>query len=285
MPRVSILLPVYKPKKEYLIECIESILNQTFGDFELLILDDCPEDKLSEEIIRSYKDKRINYFRNERNLGISKTRNKLIEMANSEYLAVMDHDDVCLQKRLELEVDYLDKHPEIGVVSANSNFIINGFITNHPENDKDIKLSLMNNCFIEHPASMIRKSVLIENNIRYEEEFSPAEDYALWCRLIKFTNFHNLPDVLLNYRDHKDNTSHKKAKDIGNATLAIRAFVEIDNPALYREFTFKSTIVTKVKLFGIFPIIWIYKGFYTKKYLLLNIIPLLRIKKEFLKKH
>lgn len=279
MPRVSVLLPVYRPKNEYLIECLESILNQTFKDFELLILDDCPEDKSSEEIVRSYKDKRINYSRNSENLGISKTRNKLIEMANCEYLAPMDHDDVCLPKRLELEVDYLDKHPEIGVVSAKCNFMIGGYITDYPENDKDIKLSLMNNCLIVHPASMIRKSVLIENNIRYEEEFSPAEDYALWCRLIKFTKFHNLPDILLNYRNHEDNTSHKRAKDVENATLAIRAFVETDNLALYREFTLKSTVVIKVKLFGVFPLIWIYKGLYTTKYVLLNIIPFLRIKK------
>lgn len=279
MPKVSVLLPVYKPKKEYLVECLDSILNQSFKDFELIILDDCPEDKSSEDIIKNYKDDRIKYFRNNKNLGISGTRNKLIDISSGEYLAIMDHDDISLPERFKLEVDYLDNNPDIGVVSGNCKFIFANYNTNYPENDRDIRLSLMQNCFIVHPASMIRKSMLVENNIRYEEEFSPAEDYALWCRLIKITKFHNLSNILLNYRDHSNNVSHKNRNAVDNATLAVRAFVQTNNPDLYREFIFKSEVVMKIKLFGIIPFLWTYKGLHTTKYLLFNMFTLFKIKK------
>ena len=92
MPKVSVLMPIYKTNEKYLKEAISSILNQSYTDFEFLILDDCPEDT-REEIVKSFKDKRIKYFKNERNLGITPSRNKLIDMAKGEYLAVFDHDD------------------------------------------------------------------------------------------------------------------------------------------------------------------------------------------------
>lgn len=117
-PKVSVLVPVYRPREEYLRACIDSILSQTFCDFELLLLDDCPEDRTAEAVIKSYADGRIRYSRNPANLGISASRNLLIDMARGEYLAVMDHDDISLPERLEKETAYLDAHPEVGVVSG-----------------------------------------------------------------------------------------------------------------------------------------------------------------------
>ena len=123
MPKVSVLMPVYKTKEEYLRAAIESILTQTFTDFEFLILDDCPEDDRG-AVVRSYKDKRIKYFKNNKNLGISASRNKLINMAKGEYLAVFDHDDISLPERLTREAAYLDEHPETGVVASQVKNII-----------------------------------------------------------------------------------------------------------------------------------------------------------------
>ena len=117
MVRVSVLMPVYRTNEEYLREAISSILAQTYSDFEFLILDDCPEDD-RELIVKSYKDRRIKYLRNETNMGISESRNKLVDMARGEYLAVMDHDDVSLPERLEKQVNYLDAHPDVGVVGC-----------------------------------------------------------------------------------------------------------------------------------------------------------------------
>lgn len=273
MPKVSVLMPVYKTSEKYLREAIESILSQTFEDFEFLILDDCPEDD-REEIVRSYKDKRIKYYKNEKNLGITPSRNKLIDMAKGEYLAVFDHDDVSLPTRLKKQVAYLDEHPECGVVGCKTQRMSNGKQSKNPTNDHEIKLALMRVCALTHPASMIRKSVLINNNIRYEERFSPAEDYALWCRLIPFTNFYNIPDVLFHYRDHAENTSHKQEAKMQQATLSILSFVKVENPALYEEFLLKAKHTTRIRLFGLIPFLTIIKQANRTKVYLFEKIPL-----------
>lgn len=259
VPKVSVLMPVYETDEKYLREAIESILSQTFSDFEFLILDDCPEDP-REDVVKSYDDKRIKYFKNKKNLGISLSRNKLIEMAGGEYLAVFDHDDISLPTRLEKQVQYLDANPVVGVVSCKMQSMIDKKICSHPTDNHEIKLALMKSCAMVHPASMIRKSVLVDNNIRYEKEFSPAEDYALWCRLIPHTQFHNLNDeVLLYYRDHPENTTHKQWRKMLEATYAIWEFVKTKNPMLYDEFLSKAERKTWVRLFGLIPLLKLVK--------------------------
>ncbi|WP_096026589.1 glycosyltransferase family 2 protein [Campylobacter lanienae] len=258
MPKVSVLMPVYKTNEKYLKEAIASILNQTFTDFEFLILDDCPDDT-REEIVKSYNDNRIKYSKNEKNLGITPSRNKLIDMAKGEYLAIFDHDDISLPTRFEQQVKYLDEHKDVGVVSCTIKFIDRDELLQHPTNNTDIKLALIGYCALSHSASMIRKSILINNNIRYEEAFSPAEDYALWCRLIPFTNFYNIPEVLFHYRDHAENTSHKQESKMRQATFAIRNFVKNDNPDLYGDFLLKSSHINRIKLFGFIPLFKIIK--------------------------
>ena len=131
MPKVSVLMPLYKTNECFLREAIESILNQTFTDFEFLILDDCPEDS-RERIVQSYKDKRIKYSKNEHNLGITPTRNKLIDMAKGEYLAIFDHDDISLPTRLEKEVKYLDENPDVGVVGTKVKNMIAKSVSSSP---------------------------------------------------------------------------------------------------------------------------------------------------------
>ncbi len=258
MVKVSVLMPVYKTNEIYLKEAIESVLGQTFSDFEFLILDDCPTDD-RESIVKSYNDKRIKYFKNEENLGITPSRNKLIDMAKGEYLAVFDHDDICLPERFAKQVEYLDNHEEVGVVGCVIKLMSNGKLSRNPNNSDDIKRSLMSVCAVTHPASMIRKSVLMDNNIRYEEKFSPAEDYALWCRLIPYTEFHNLEDVLFLYRDHENNTSHNQRDKMREADRAIVAFAQIENPVIYNEFLWFAESVNKIMLFGFIPLITIRK--------------------------
>ena len=116
-PKVSVLMPVYNTKEEYLREAIESILNQTFRDFEFLIIDDGSTNG-AQAVIKSYQDERIRFVQNETNLGIFKTRNKLCAMARGEYVATFDSDDISLPTRLEKEVAYLDEHPDVSVVGA-----------------------------------------------------------------------------------------------------------------------------------------------------------------------
>jgi len=273
MPKVSVLMPVYKTDEKFLREAIESILNQTFTDFEFLILDDCPDDD-REKIVKSYNDKRIKYSKNEKNLGITPSRNKLIDMASGEYLAIFDHDDISLPTRLEKEVNYLDKYQDVGVVGSKAKNLIAKSSSTVPCDNLNIKMALMRTCAIIHSSSMIRKSVLTKNNVRYEEEFSPSEDYALWCRLIPFTKFHNLNEVLFLYRDHDGNTSHNQKNKMQQATFAIWAFVKAENPALYNEFLLKAKHTTRIRLFGFIPFVTIIKQGNRSKFYLFEKIPL-----------
>lgn len=273
-PKVSVLVPVYRPREEYLRACIDSILSQAFRDFELLLLDDCPEDRTAEAVIKSYADGRIRYSRNPANLGISASRNLLIDMARGEYLAVMDHDDISLPERLEKETAYLDAHPEVGVVSGRVLKIPQNKASHNPETSHAIKLSLMTVCALTHPAAMIRKSVLQQHHIRYEEEFSPAEDYALWCRLLPHTEFYNLPDILLHYRWHESNTSIVQNQKMHDASYAVRAMVQAENPALYREFEKRARYTGTWKLFGFIPLLRIVRNAGRTKILLFACLPL-----------
>ena len=277
MPKVSVLMPTYKTNPQHLREAIDSILAQTFTDFEFLILDDCPSDKSVEKIIKTYSDPRIKYARNEHNMGISGARNKLIDMAQGEYLAVMDHDDISLPRRFAKEVEFLDKHPEVGVVSTRFNSFPDETKNNkNPLTDHEIKLALMRTCAMIHPASMIRKSVLINNNIRYETEYSPSEDYALFCRLIKYTQFRNLPEILFKYRKHRTNTSKLHMDEMVDASHRIHAFVKRENPELFQEFLTKATHTNRFCLFDGIPLLTYVTHNEDSRALLFDFIPVFR---------
>lgn len=228
MPKVSVLTPLYNPPEIYLREMIESILNQTLSDFEFIILNDCPDDIRSEKIILSYDDRRIVYLKNDINLGIAESRNKLIDWAQGEYLAVVDHDDVSLPTRLQKEADFLDAHPKCGVVSSwyQKMYGKRNLIRKRPQSNGEIVDAMEEGCAVIHPAAMFRKSVLDKFQLRYEKEFSPAEDYALFARLIGKTEFYNLQEVLLLYRNFSGNTSHQKRQQMLENDVKIKAIIE-----------------------------------------------------------
>ncbi len=233
--KVSVLMPIYKTKEAYLRTAIESILNQTFTNFEFLILDDCPNDT-RENIVKSYKDSRIKYIQNPKNMGITQSRNKLIEMAQGEYLATMDHDDISLPTRFAKQVAYLDGHKDVGVVGCLAETFPKHLDLCHPEKDEEIKAALTSRCAILHPASMIRKSVLIENKIRYEERYTPAEDYHLWLQLMDYTNFYNIQEVLFRYRHHEKNTTHKQLEKMTYTGEELRYLARKKHPELFYKF-------------------------------------------------
>ena len=265
---------------------IESVLSQTYADFEFLLLNDSPENKELKEIVSSYKDERIQYFENKKNIGISASRNKLISLAQGEYLAICDHDDISLPTRFEKQVKYLDSHKDVGVVSALCEVFGNGkhVFQRHPEHDWQIKKMLADNCYMAHPAAMVRKSVLTENDIAYNEFYSPAEDYKLWADLMEFTHFYNIQEILLKYRTFDKNTSVLQKEKMNNAAQNIRWEIRNKYPAyslenILEKFTVSSTPSSKktkiyIKLFGIIPLLKIKK----RKIFLFNFIPILTIK-------
>ena len=233
MPRVSVLMPIYNTRPEHLREAIDSVLAQSFADFEFLILNDSSTVSELEKIVTSYRDQRIVYTINERNLGISGARNKLLDMAQGEYIAVMDHDDISLPDRFKKQVAFLDEHPKVGIVGTRTKNLIDGKVKNVPTDDISIKKMLMIHCNLSHSSCMIRSSVLKEHHVQYESIFSPAEDYALFARLIPITHFAILPEVLFCYRAWEGNTSHRNAKDMEAAARGIHVILHRDNPELW----------------------------------------------------
>ena len=279
-PKVSVLMPIYNTPHQYLKEAIESILGQTFRDFELVIINDASADKELEKIVKSYNDSRIKYYENEKNLGISGTRNKLIDLAAGEYLAVFDHDDVSLPKRLEKQVAFLDENPDVGVVGCWFKYDKVDNVQMLPTSNREIKKQLFINCCMSHPSTMIRKSVLEVNNIRYEALYSPAEDYALWCRLISKTKFANIPEVLFIYRNYNENTSHTQREKMNDCDIRIKDFVKRDNPELWAVARDDLTIINRWKLGGIVPFLTVKKLKRKTDWLLLGKIPILSISKK-----
>ncbi len=236
-PKVSVLLPIYNTKEEYLRQCIQSILNQSYTNFELLIINDSPENTNLDEIINSYQDERIKYFKNEKNIGITPSRNKLIDLAKGEYLAIMDHDDISLSERFTKEVQVLDNNSNIGVVSSWFKSIPANIEKKYPIHSDEIKSGIVRGaCFLLHPAAMLRKSLLLKNNLKYEEEFSPAEDFALWGRLLDKTDFYNIPEILFLYREHEENTSKTQQTKMLTASKQARKVLKKDNPLLFEKY-------------------------------------------------
>lgn len=262
-PKVSVLTPIYNTNPQHLREMIESVLNQTFDDFEFLILNDSPDNTEIENIVKEYaaKDKRIKYFKNEKNIGISDSRNKLMELAAGEYIAIVDHDDISLPDRFIQQVDFLDKNPHIGVVSGWIEYYIEGKRTGKywqtVEHNIKIKERLTVNCEVCHPTAMIRRSVLIENNIKYEAKYSPCEDYIMWIRLFDKTRFYNIQNPLLLYRMHDNRTSILYENKMKTITHDISYLARSKFSAYYEELLKSETLnktIFRLRLFGFFPL-------------------------------
>lgn len=218
-PLVSVVLPVYNGEK-YLNEAIDSILNQTFTDFEFIILNDGSTDE-TEEIILSYADPRIRYVKNETNLQIVKTLNKGISLAKGKYIARTDADDFSLPHRLAIQLKYMQSHPEVIVCGSYIQIYEQPKrIWKVPVQDEAIKAMLLFESCLLHPTVIFTKDMALNN--KYRSSFLGAEDYDLWERLSEDSNTHfaNIPEVLLLYRLHpNDDRRNYKARQRHLANL------------------------------------------------------------------
>ncbi len=212
--KVTILMPVYNGER-YLREAIVSMLNQTFTNFEFLIINDGSTDG-SEAIIKSYNDKRIRLVNNEKNLGIVETLNKGIGLAKGEYIARMDADDVSLPERLEKQVEFLDRNPSVCVVAAHitlvdeQNRILDYCWTEDmlTRTEKEIYDFLPKENCIAHPTVMMRKSVI--STIGYNKLFINSEDWGLWLMLISEGKIiAKIDEILVKYRIHAESITVK----------------------------------------------------------------------------
>jgi len=211
-PKVTVLMPVYNGEK-YLREAIDSILNQTFADFEFLIINDGSTDD-SEKIIKSYQDPRIKLVDNEINLGLIKSLNKGIDLAKGKYIARMDQDDISFSNRLKTQINFMNKHPKMGISGTWAKIIgkkNKKYIKTYSNLEK-IKATILFKSVIIHPSVIIRKAMLDKYVLKYDENFKQSEDYELWSRAIKYFPISNIKKYLIHYRIHKENTSHQYTK-------------------------------------------------------------------------
>jgi glycosyltransferase involved in cell wall biosynthesis len=207
-PTISVIMPVYNAEK-YLREAIDSILAQTFSDFEFLIFNDGSTDS-SGEIIKSYKDDRIILAYNGANQGYVAHLNEGIRIARGKYIARMDADDIALPERLAKQVSFMENNPNCVLCGS----LIETFgeekgIVELPTEGWEIQLKMLYITPFAHPAVMIRTSTLKEHNLYYNASVMPAEDYDLWTRLLDYGKVHNINEPLLKYRVHNNNISRK----------------------------------------------------------------------------
>ena len=205
-PVVSVILPTYNWKSERLSESIDSVLNQTFKDFELIIINDASTNDIEKTILEYVKkDKRIVYLKNEKNLQLTRTLNKWIEHAKWKYIARIDDDDIRMGKdKLEKQIKYMESNLDCWLCWA-------GEIINIDESwktinkmqtrlsDDEIRNNILQANQFAHSSIMVRKSILGEEWV-YDPKFNKAEDYELWCRIGIRCKFANLQSVWIKYR-------------------------------------------------------------------------------------
>ncbi|HET6244690.1 MAG: glycosyltransferase [Bacteroidetes bacterium] len=205
---ITVLMPVYNAA-DYLVDAIDSILNQTFINFEFIIINDGSEDA-SEEIILSYNDERIKYSKNQKNKGIVATLNKGIDLAIGKYIVRMDADDIAISDRIQVQKELMDAFPRVGVSSGYIKLFGNdNSIWKVPLSNDEIKATLLFDSPICHPASIIRTSVLREHCLHYKTTFPHMEDIDLWYRMKDLTEFANIDKILLYYRYENQNITLK----------------------------------------------------------------------------
>ena len=208
MPQVSVIMPSYN-KEKYIGEAIESIIRQTFSDWELIIIDDCSTDH-SVEVIRSYQDDRIRFYENSFNIGIAEIRNRGIALATGKYIALLDADDISLPERLEKEIAFLDEYPEVDVVfggfkEIDGEGIIRETYFTPLKNPDYIKANLMIMDVIPNGSCMYRKDFIVQHGIRYRDGYLGMDDYLFWVECSLHGRISGMTDVFLLWRNTSNN--------------------------------------------------------------------------------
>ena len=205
-PLISVLLPVYNAEL-FIEEALQSVLSQTYTNFECIIIDDASTDK-SVEIIKSFNDNRIILIEKEQNTGYTKNLNYGITVAKGKYIARMDADDISLPTRFEKQINQFESNPSLVVCGTIFQIIDSDKIIYNPETHDAIKLAMLKDSAIGHPTAMIKSSVLKNNSINYDPTYEPAEDYNLWVKLLAHGEFYNIQEVLFLYRVHENQVSN-----------------------------------------------------------------------------
>ena len=222
MKKLTVIMPVYNGEK-YLKEAVDSVLNQTFTDFDLLILNDNSSDATA-SILEEYakKDDRVVVITKTSNEGPANLRNEGIEKANTPLIALLDADDIALPKRFEKQIQLLEANEDLAL--CGTWFTIFGDkkekIIKHAVEHDDLKVHFLHSCGLGNSTVMFKKSAI--KDLRFEHEYVPAEDYGLWSEFIANSKFYNIPESLVRYRWHPGNISQTKEENLRIAEVAIK---------------------------------------------------------------
>ena len=204
---ISVIMSVYN-EHEYISEALESLLKQTYHNFELIIIDDCSTDD-NEEIINryAYQDDRIKLYQNEENAGLTKNLNKALKLAKGYYIARMDGDDIAMPERFEKEVAYLESHKDVALVSCQTQtFGEESLVADVIEDLEELRATMLIRPVLAHPGFMFKRA-LIDDGFCYDETFRQAQDYDFAARLSLNHNIAIVTPPLLKYRAHKGQVS------------------------------------------------------------------------------
>ncbi len=223
LPVISVVMPVYNAEK-YLNEAIDSVLNQTYTHFELIILNDKSTDS-SKLIIENYlsKDSRIVFIDKAENVGPASLRNEGFSLTRGKYIALLDADDIAQPTRFEKQIDVLEKNIDIGVCGSWFTTFgdnIKGKVIQHPQKHEQIKVNFLIDCTIGNSTAFFRKDILGDN--KYDKEYVPVEDFHLWSRLITKTKFYIIQESLVSYRIHDTNISQTKIDNVKKSNRLIK---------------------------------------------------------------
>lgn len=226
-PLLTVLMSVYNEPIGWLHESIDSILNQTYSAFEFIIVNDNPSRAELKELLNTYqnKDSRIVIVDNETNIGLTKSLNKGLAIVKGKYIARMDADDISLPQRFEKQIQFMQAHPSVIVCGTQIKRIgskTKSFPVRMKCDSLSIKAEMLFDSSLVHPSVIIRKSVLDDNKLRYDEEYKQAQDYRLWEQLYDFGDFANLDELLLLYRISALQITSRKRSYQRNYAVLIR---------------------------------------------------------------
>lgn len=232
-PKISVIMPVYNAEK-YIKKAMESILNQTERDLELILIDDCGNDS-SMIKAQEIRDERIRIIHNDCNRGISYSRNQGIDQARGKYIALMDDDDVAPLDRLDVESRFLDEHADIDVVGGGALWIDEeGKVTSYLReiicNPKRIRAELVFRDVVENGSAMMRTEFVKRNHLRYRDDYLGMEDFKFWTECSVLGNIANISKVLLYWRETCHSETFRVGRDL--AERRKEKFAEIQRETL-----------------------------------------------------
>ncbi len=225
---MSVLLTVYN--RLSVKNTINSVLNQTFKDFEFLIIDNASDDGTYELLLDfADKDKRIIVVRNEVNRGQTYSLQRGIDLAKGKYIARIDADDLMVQTRLEKQYKFMEEHPDYGVCGTWARFITDedklAMVIPTCTTDEGLRVYQRIGCGLFHPSVIMRSNVLREHNLNYSTAYSMAEDYYMWYRIMLFSKGGSIGEPLTYYRRGNNNDSKKHAETTRKEALEIRNLI------------------------------------------------------------